>query len=611
MVNFSLSLPIITITNKQNEIVKMIGDMGKMKRIKSLRAKLILLCLTLLILTTSVIGISAYVISKNQLDNAGETQLKQNTTLIIGMINLLNNEVNAGNLTLEEAQEQLRQELYEEKDIENNARTYKEKYIVGETGYAWAMDENYIVTMDPVDEGMNLNEYELVGGVPMGVEVAKVAAEGGGFLPFEWLNPTTNKVETNLSYVEKDPNWGWIIASNAFVSEFDQGADITAFMIFFITIGALIIATIVVYIFASKITKPVQLISHELKQAASGNLTGNTISLSSKDEIGQLAKDFNLMKENMKQLIIEVSDSSEKVAASSEQLSASADETSKATSEITHSIQQVAIGSEQINNQLVESAQSLDNVTIATQNLEENMHSVSSLGSNIVQQASEGSNYISESVQQMKNLYKKINESNEFLQILDANSSKISEITRVITSIAEQTNLLALNAAIEAARAGEHGKGFAVVANEVRKLAEQTQHSSSQITQLIKDIQDNMEHSTKSMDTVVLGMQESLPVVQNSEQKFQTITDNMKDMDAQIIEISSSVSEIAANAKQISVAVNQITNVAGNSTSQTQQIAATTEEQLAASEEVSSASQSLAKLAIELQQRVSKFTISS
>ena len=76
------------------------------------------------------------------------------------------------------------------------------------------------------------------------------------------------------------------------------------------------------------------------------------------------------------------------------------------------------------------------------------------------------------------------------MKTLEHTSQQIHQIVSIVTSIAEQTNLLALNASIESARAGEHGKGFAVVAQEVRKLAEETKKSISNISTFIGDIQN-------------------------------------------------------------------------------------------------------------------------
>jgi methyl-accepting chemotaxis protein len=99
---------------------------------------------------------------------------------------------------------------------------------------------------------------------------------------------------------------------------------------------------------------------------------------------------------------------------------------------------------------------------------------------------------------------------NESVSNLVRSFDKINDMAQVINNIAAQTNLLALNAAIEAARAGEQGKGFAVVAGEVRKLAEMTKESTQDITQLIKQIEDEtktvLENSEKDAVAIINGM---------------------------------------------------------------------------------------------------------
>jgi methyl-accepting chemotaxis protein len=375
-----------------------------------------------------------------------------------------------------------------------------------------------------------------------------------------------------------------------------------------VLVVVILLSVLITLWFTRKLKKRLTAISHALDMAGKGDFTTDVVD-DAGDELSNLSNSYNSMKENLRNMIYEVLQTSEQVAASSEELTAGAEQTSKATEQITEAIQQVASGAESQTVHVEESAKSLEEITIGIQHIAENSSSIAESGTQLTEKAKQGGEYVEKTAQQIHAIHQSVDISGEVMNLLDKRSQEIEEITKVITDIANQTNLLALNAAIEAARAGEHGKGFAVVADEVRKLAEQSQQSATQISELIKDIQADMVRSTDSINQVKVDVQDGLGIVEKTQASFNEILDSMEKIGVQIDEMAATAEQMSAGAQEVSATVTGITTISRETSMHSQSVAASTEEQLASMEEITASANALSKMAMNLQELMSKFKV--
>ena len=240
-------------------------------------------------------------------------------------------------------------------------------------------------------------------------------------------------------------------------------------------------------------------------------------------------------------------------------------DTRESSDQITRAAHALALSSQRVGDgSLVQSdaassvATAVEQASVSVSETASNAHAAAAVVARARQDSEEALAVMRDMMNNMGEVARLIHDSGLKVEALNGSSQKIGSIVQVIKDIADQTNLLALNAAIEAARAGEQGRGFAVVADEVRKLAERTTLSTSEIASLITSIQDGIGGTMAAMQLANAQSDASLKLVDRSENAVQQIDRGSREVAENVQNISNALSEQDSAIRQIAVNVEQI-----------------------------------------------------
>jgi methyl-accepting chemotaxis protein len=368
-----------------------------------------------------------------------------------------------------------------------------------------------------------------------------------------------------------------------------------------------LLALFLIYLFANRLTAPITRMVAVTKEIAAGNLAISTLTVNSRDEVGQLAAALNTMTANLRQLVRQVAAIGETVASSSEELTASCSETSHAVTHVAEVVESVVSGHDTRNKTVQGTFTAVESISAEIRHIANTAKEVAVVSEETTKAAKEGQKTVDKAVLQMNNVGKSTEEVIVNVNRLTESSKQINEIVSLITGIAGQTNLLALNAAIEAARAGEQGRGFAVVAEEVRKLAEESQEAAKQIAVLIDQNQTNIDLAVAAMKAGSSDVESGVGSVNAAGETFGDIADKISKLSQQVSGILHAIERMADSSQHIVGSMQQVDEIFKDTSNQMSNISAATEEQAASMQQVESASRGLAEMAQELSAAVSKF----
>jgi len=348
---------------------------------------------------------------------------------------------------------------------------------------------------------------------------------------------------------------------------------------------------------------------NELEAVSKLDISTNNVNATRNDEIGDMATAIVTMKYSLRDIVSQVRNSADMLAASSEELSSTVEEQLHTSEVIANTTGEIASGSVQNTNNITEISAVIEEVTAGAEEMNASAVEVNYTTSQAVADANNGMQLIRKLVAQNETIEKSMQDITNVASSLVKGSSEIQEIVTVISNIAGQTNLLALNAAIEAARAGEAGRGFAVVAEEVRKLAEQSANATHHIGEIIRRMTTDIDFSVNAVSQASTEVVAGKAAASETEKGFDTIVNKLGLVQAGMEHITSAVEETAKGMQAIVSNVQNIGAVAEQTSAGTQTVAAAAEEQNASLNEVNSSAEALAKMATELNDTIRKFQL--
>ncbi len=451
-------------------------------------------------------------------------------------------------------------------------------------GYFWINDRNYIMRYHPTEKliGQNIRHIKDPNGVALFVKMVELTAtQSGGFVNYQWAKPGFSQPVDKVSYVKSFPKWNWVIGTGIYLDDVDEIFWQDVKQLSGLAMFGFILISWVSLAISKNIYQPLNSMSQVMQKMNDTHDLTLTLDTRNKDELGDIINVFNKMISHFRDVLGEVSTSSNQLTSESEKLSAVTLKTTEGITRQQADISQVNSASIEMNHATVEVASNAQNTLSASQTASAEMTlCVETLNNNIVT---------------ISRLGEQIESSAHQTEQLKEASHSIGNIVAVIREIADQTNLLALNAAIEAARAGEQGRGFAVVADEVRTLAARTQDATHNVETVIDKLQSGVENTVKDMNACQRMAANSVSQAQ---------------------EAGTSITKMQTDIKQIAEMNSAIGSAADEQTNTTQELQQTlaqirdiSTQNADGSRYTANASDELARLALNLNRLITQFKV--
>ncbi len=469
-------------------------------------------------------------------------------------------------------------------DIERIHDLFIDKIRVGNTGYAYIYEEDGRVIAH------KNRSMELAYDLRSTDFFAQMKDQAQGLI--------TNTVEGKAKWTAFAGlvSMNWAVAVTADTTEVLAPTSKLGQINLIVLVVAVLVAGAIIFFVSNSVVRPINEVVAGLADAAEGegDLT-KRLTVASRDEVGELAVQFNLFIAKVQNIIRDVAANAGELNQSSQELSELSGMLSSGADQTTARAQSVASASEQMsaNMNLVAStmeeastnvnmvASATEEMSVTISEIAQNTEKARSITSNAVGHAQTASGQVGE---------------------LGTAAQEIGKVVETITDISEQDNLLALNATIAAARAGEAGQGFAVVANEIKELAQQTAKATGEIKRQVSAIQSSTKGTVVQIDNIT-------EVVAKVDEIVSKIAAAVEEQSVTTREIAGNVAQASGGIGEINMSVGQSNTVAAEIAKEISEVTQAAGGMSNSSSQVNLNSEHLAKLAAQLDAMVRRFKI--
>jgi len=313
---------------------------------------------------------------------------------------------------------------------------------------------------------------------------------------------------------------------------------------YFLLSGTILVAIGLIFSLQKSVAKPVRLLSDKLTVIADRDLTDTALSVRSRDEIGDMANAYNVMKANLKEILEKVSSVSRDIESSCREVTKNVEDTADGSEHISKTVEFMMEKIERQNEESRMVMSNIDEISGISRQIHSNAESIQISARTSIDGANQGTRILRDYTAQLEVVNSVMQGITRMVNDLQSSTQRMNDIVNTISEISDETNLLSLNASIEAARAGEAGRGFAVVAGQIQRLADNSKNSAAEIGDIISDVQSRTANMTEEMQQGLLQLEKGNTIAEATRKSFGQIEQSINEVNDQIQEIVVNVNQL-------------------------------------------------------------------